>query len=126
MRAGFSRGPAQHLDDLYGNQGAATRSLSATRTASEVTGYASLKVHDFWRVAASTSYDLVDKKFNRQAFGILYEDECYAFSFAYESIARRRQHQRPRLEDRRPAELQDAWRHRDSGDVESPLLKPSF
>lgn len=50
----------------------------------EVTGYASLKFHDDWSVAASTSYDLVDRKFNRKAFAILYEDECFAFSLAYE------------------------------------------
>lgn len=49
----------------------------------EVTASASLKVHDFWRVAASTSYDLVDEKFNSRSFGILYEDECFAFSMAY-------------------------------------------
>lgn len=51
----------------------------------EVTGSASLKIHEYWRVAASVSYDLVDKKFNSNAFGVLYEDECFAFSLAYES-----------------------------------------
>ncbi|WP_339757615.1 LPS-assembly protein LptD [uncultured Hoeflea sp.] len=51
----------------------------------EVTGYASVKVHEFWRVAAKASYDLVDKKFNSNAFGVLYEDECFAFSLAYAS-----------------------------------------
>ncbi|MEQ8479960.1 MAG: LPS-assembly protein LptD [Hoeflea sp.] len=52
----------------------------------EVTGFASLKLHDYWKVAASASYDLVDKEFNRHAFGLLYEDECFAFSLAYEDI----------------------------------------
>jgi LPS-assembly protein len=52
----------------------------------EVTGFASLKLHEYWKVAATASYDLVDKKFNRHAFGILYEDECFAFSIAYEDI----------------------------------------
>jgi LPS-assembly protein len=52
----------------------------------EVTGLASLKLHDFWRVAASASYDLVDREFNRHAIGLLYEDECFAFSLAYEDI----------------------------------------
>ncbi|MGJ8570562.1 MAG: LPS-assembly protein LptD [Hoeflea sp.] len=49
----------------------------------EVTGSASVKVHDYWRVAAKASYDLVDKKFNSNGFGLLYEDECFAFSLAY-------------------------------------------
>ncbi len=52
----------------------------------ELTGFASLKLHEYWKVAASASYDLVDKKFNRHAFGLLYEDECFAFSIAYEDI----------------------------------------
>ncbi|WP_420408951.1 LPS-assembly protein LptD [Hoeflea sp.] len=52
----------------------------------EVTGFASLKLHEFWKVAGSASYDLVDKKFNRHTFGVLYEDECFAFSIAYEEI----------------------------------------
>lgn len=52
----------------------------------EVTGFASLKIHDYWRVAGSASYDLADNEFDRYAFGVLYEDECYAFSFSYQDI----------------------------------------
>lgn len=52
----------------------------------EVTGTGTLKIHDFWSVAASASYDLVDDTFNRHAFGVLYEDECFAFSLAYEEV----------------------------------------
>jgi LPS-assembly protein len=52
----------------------------------ELTGLASLKLHEYWSVAASASYDLVDRKFNRHAFGLLYEDECFAFSLAYEEV----------------------------------------
>ncbi|WP_394691996.1 LPS-assembly protein LptD [Hoeflea sp.] len=52
----------------------------------EVTGFASIKLHDFWRVAGSASYDLTNDEFERYAVGVLYEDECYAFSFTYEDI----------------------------------------
>lgn len=91
----------------------------------ELTGSASLKIHDYWSVAASTSYDLVDRKFNNKAFAILYEDECFAFSLAYE-------HKRDdfntvaqdwkigaRLSFRTLGGL-------GTGGVTSPLLKPSF
>lgn len=52
----------------------------------EVTGFASIKLHDFWRVAGSASYDLTNDEFERYAVGLLYEDECYAFSLSYEDI----------------------------------------
>lgn len=52
----------------------------------EVTGFASLKLDTYWSVAAAASYDLVDDRFNRQTIGLLYEDECFAFSFAYEEL----------------------------------------
>tara|TARA_R110002020_G_scaffold189446_10_gene388540 strand:- start:14970 stop:17270 length:2301 start_codon:yes stop_codon:yes gene_type:complete len=91
----------------------------------EITGLAKLKIHDYWSVAASTSYDLVDEKFNSQAFGILYEDECFAFSFAY-------QHTR----DDDDSEARDwsigariSFRTLagfEQGSVSNPLLKPSF
>mgnify|MGYP003660796414 CR=1 FL=1 len=91
----------------------------------EVTALATLKLHDYWSVAGSTSYDLVDEKFNRRAFGLLYEDECFAFSLAYE-------HTR----DDANTEARD-WKIGArlsfrtlggfaQGDVSSPLLKPSF
>ncbi|MDF1607222.1 LPS-assembly protein LptD [Hoeflea sp. YIM 152468] len=91
----------------------------------ELTAYGSLKVHDYWSVAASTSYDLIDKKFNRKAFALLYEDECFAFSLAYE-------HKR----DDNNTVAQD-WKigarlsfrtlgGLGAGSVDSPLLKPSF
>ncbi|MEP3438082.1 MAG: LPS-assembly protein LptD [Hoeflea sp.] len=91
----------------------------------EITGLAKLKIHDYWSVAASTSYDLVDEKFNSQTFGILYEDECFAFSFAY-------QHTR----DDDNSEARDwsigariSFRTLagfEQGSVSNPLLKPSF
>ncbi|WP_290775748.1 LPS-assembly protein LptD [Hoeflea sp.] len=91
----------------------------------EVTGSASLKIHDYWRVAATASYDLFDKKFNSTAFGLLYEDECFAFALAYETTR-----------DDANTNAQD-WKigarlsFRTLGDiggggVSSPLLKSSF
>lgn len=91
----------------------------------EITGTASVQVAEFWRAAASTSYDLVDKKFNKNAFGLLYEDECFAFSLAYEQ-----------LRDDSNTNARD-WKVGarlsfrtlggiDTGSVSSPLLKPSF
>ena len=67
----------------------------------------------------------MDEKFNSQAFGILYEDECFAFSFAY-------QHTR----DDDDSEARDwsigariSFRTLagfEQGSVSNPLLKPSF
>jgi LPS-assembly protein len=124
VRTGFSRGRLS-TSMTYTEIKAPRPFVTGDEDRREVTGYASLKVHDFWRVAASTSYDLVDKKFNRQAFGLLYEDECYAFSFAYESIRddgntnARDWKIGARLSFRTLGGI-------GTGDVESPLLKPSF
>jgi len=124
VRTGFSRGRLS-TSMTYTEIKAPRPFVTGDEDRREVTGYASLKVHDFWRVAASTSYDLVDKKFNRRAFGLLYEDECYAFSFAYESIRddgntnARDWKIGARLSFRTLGGI-------GTGDVESPLLKPSF
>ena len=83
VRAGFTRGRLSTAL-TYSEIKAPRPFVVGDEDRREVTGYASLKVHDFWSVAASVSYDLVDDKFNSRAFGLLYEDECFAFSLAYQ------------------------------------------
>jgi len=84
LRAGYSAGRIT-TSMTYSEIKAPRPFVEGDEDRREVTGLASLKVHDYWRAAASVSYDLVDKKFNRTAFGLLYEDECYAFALAYET-----------------------------------------
>ncbi|MDZ7599960.1 MAG: LPS-assembly protein LptD [Hoeflea sp.] len=83
LRAGFSRGRLS-TSMTYSEIKAPRPNVFAEDHRREVTAAATLKVHEFWSVAASTSYDLEDHKFNRRAFGLLYEDECFAFALAYE------------------------------------------
>ncbi|WP_083220400.1 LPS-assembly protein LptD [Hoeflea olei] len=91
----------------------------------EVTGRATVKLHEYWSVAGSASYDLEDEKFNRSAFALLYEDDCFAFSLAYEhtrddyDVNARDWKVGARLSFRTLAGFEQ-------GDVSSPLLKPSF
>jgi len=82
IRAGLSRG-RMSTSLTYSEIKAPRPNTFTEDDRREVTAAASLKIHDFWRVAASASYDLVDEKFNRRAFGLLYEDECFAFSLGY-------------------------------------------
>jgi len=84
VRAGYSQGRIS-TSMTYTEIKAPRPFVAGDEDRREVTGYASLKVHDYWRVAASASYDLVDQKFNKNAFGLLYEDECFAFALAYEN-----------------------------------------
>lgn len=84
VRAGFSRGRIK-TSLTYSEIKAPRPYVTGDEDRRELTGSVSLKVHDYWRVAASASYDLVDEKFNKNAFGLLYEDECFAFSLAYEN-----------------------------------------
>lgn len=85
MRAAFARGRLS-LSTTYSEIKAPRPFVAGDADRREVTGTGTLKFHEFWSVAASASYDLVDETFNRQAFGILYEDECFAFSLAYEQL----------------------------------------
>ena len=124
VRAGFSK--ARFSTSMTYTEIKAPRPfVTGDEDRREVTGSASLKVHDYWRVAASASYDLVDEKFNRNAFGLLYEDECFAFSLAYENTR-----------DDGNTTAQD-WKigarlsfrtlgGLGTGGVASPLLTPSF
>lgn len=124
VRAGFSQGPLS--TSLTFTEIKAPRPNTFDEPdRREITGSAKLKLHDYWSVAASTSYDLVDEKFNRRAFAILYEDECFAFSFAYEhtrddrDINARDWKIGARLSFRTLADFQQ-------GSVSNPLLEPSF
>ena len=124
VRAGFSKGRIS-TSLTYSEIKAPRPQVVGDEDRREVTAFASLKVHDYWRVAASASYDLVDEKFNRNAFGLLYEDECFAFSLAYENTRddgntkARDWKVGARLSFRTLGGL-------GTGGVESPLLKPSF
>lgn len=124
VRAGFSKNRIS-TSMTYTEIKAPRPLVAGDEDRREVTGYASLKVHDYWRVAASASYDLVDHKFNRNAFGLLYEDECFAFALAYENTRddgntnARDWKIGARLSFRTLGGL-------GAGGVESPLLKPSF
>lgn len=124
VRAGFSRDRVS-TSMTYTEIKAPRPYVAGDEDRKEVTGYASLKVHDYWRVAASASYDLVDRKFNRNAFGLLYEDECFAFALAYENTR-----------DDSNANARD-WKigarlsfrtlgGLGAGGIESPLVQPSF
>ena len=84
IRAGFSQERVS-TSVTYSEIKAPRPNTFAEADRREVTGSASLQFHDYWRAAATVSYDLVDKKFNSHSFGLLYEDECFAFSLAYES-----------------------------------------
>jgi len=124
LRAGLSRGPVTTA--LTYSEIKAPRPNTFTEDdRREITGLAKLQLHEFWSVAASTSYDLVDEKFNRRAFGILYEDECFAFSFAYEhtrddgNVNARDWKVGARLSFRTLGGFEQ-------GSVSSPLLEPSF
>ncbi|WP_299864745.1 LPS-assembly protein LptD [uncultured Hoeflea sp.] len=85
LRAGYSHGRLS-LSATYSEIKAPRPYVTGDEDRREVTGTGTLKIHDFWSVAASASYDLVDDTFNRHAFGVLYEDECFAFSLAYEEV----------------------------------------
>ncbi|MCY0146407.1 LPS-assembly protein LptD [Hoeflea sp. G2-23] len=85
VRAGYSRDRFR-TSVTYTEIKAPRPNLLSELDRREVTGYVSLKLHENWSVAASTSYDLVDGEFNRQAFGVLYADECIALSLSYEEI----------------------------------------
>lgn len=85
LRAGYSRDRLS-LSATYSEIKAPRPYVTGDEDRREVTGTGTLKIHDFWSVAASASYDLVDDTFNRHAFGVLYEDECFAFSLAYEEV----------------------------------------
>ncbi|WP_417425984.1 LPS-assembly protein LptD [Hoeflea sp.] len=85
VRAGYSRDRFK-TSITYTEIKAPRPNLLSELDRSEVTGYVSLKLHENWSVAASTSYDLTDEKFNRQAFGVLYADECIALSLSYQEI----------------------------------------
>lgn len=82
VRASLSRGPLS-TSLTYSEIKAPRPNIFTEDDRREVTASATLKVHEFWRVSASTSYDLVDEKFNSRAFGLLYEDECFAFALGY-------------------------------------------
>ena len=124
VRAGFSKGRLS-TSMTYSEIKAPRPFVAGDEDRRELTGYASLKVHDYWRVAASASYDLVDRKFNTNAFGLLYEDECFAFALAYENTrddgntTARDWKIGARLSFRTLGGL-------GTDGVESPLLKPSF
>ncbi|MEM5473381.1 LPS-assembly protein LptD [Hoeflea sp. AS60] len=124
LRAGFSRNRVS-TSMTYTEIKAPRPFVAGDEDRREVTGYASLKVHDYWRVAASASYDLVDNKFNTNAFGLLYEDECFAFALAYENTrddgntTARDWKVGARLSFRTLGGL-------GAGGVENPLLKPNF
>ena len=124
VRASLNTGPL-NTSLTYSEIKAPRPLVAGDENRREVTGAATLKFHDYWSVAASARYDLIDRKFNKRAFGLLYEDECFAFAFAYE-------HTRDdadtvakdwkigaRLSFRTLGGL-------DTGGVASPLLKPSF
>ncbi|MBC7279900.1 LPS-assembly protein LptD [Hoeflea sp.] len=124
VRAGLSRGPLTTA--LTYTEIKAPRPNTFTEDdRREITGLAKLQLHEFWSVAASTTYDLVDKEFDRRAFGILYEDECFAFSLAYEHVRddsdvnARDWRIGARLSFRTLADFEQ-------GSVSNPLLKPSF
>ena len=124
LRARFSRGPITTAL-TYSEIKAPRPNTFDEDDRREITGLAKLQLHEFWSVAASTSYDLVDEKFNRRAFGLLYEDECFAFSLAYEHVRddfdvnARDWKVGARLSFRTLAGFEQ-------GSVSSPLLKPSF
>ncbi|MCY0094499.1 LPS-assembly protein LptD [Hoeflea sp. J2-29] len=82
VRAGFSKGSFS-TSLTYSEIKAPRPNTFAEDDRREVTGSAEIKINDFWSAAASASYDLVDEKFNKRTFGLLYEDECFAFSMAY-------------------------------------------
>ena len=124
LRAGFSRGRVSAAM-TYSEIKAPRPFVAGDEDRRELTGYASLKIGDYWRVAASTSFDVVDRKFNSQAFGLLYEDECYAFAFAYENT---RDDFNTRARDWKVG-ARISFRTLGglgTDGVESPLLKPSF
>ena len=124
VRAGFSQGPIS-TTLTYSEIKAPRPNTFEEPDRREVTGYAKLRLHEYWSVAASANYDLVDEKFDRRAFALLYEDECFAFSFAYEHVR-----------DDTDVNARD-WKIGarlsfrtlggfEQGDVSNPLLEPSF
>lgn len=84
VRAGYSTGRLS-TSLTFSEIKAPRPFVAGTEDRREMTGFASLKLHEYWSVAASASYDLVDEKFNKTAFGLLYQDECFAFSLGYEN-----------------------------------------
>lgn len=124
VRAGYSNSSLS-LSTTYSEIKAPRPFLASDEDRQEVTGFASLKLHEYWSVAASASYDLVDKEFNRHSFGLLYEDECYAFSLTYQDIrdddntSGRDWSVGARLSFRTLGGI-------GAGEEVSPLLKPSF
>ncbi|SOE17418.1 LPS-assembly protein [Hoeflea halophila] len=124
LRAGYSSGRIT-TSMTYSEIKAPRPLVQGDEDRREITGLASLKVHDYWRAAASVSYDLVDRKFNSTAFGLLYEDECYAFALAYETTrddgntSARDWKIGARLSFRTLGDI-------GTGDVTNPLLKSSF
>lgn len=47
----------------------------------EVRGGASVKVHEYWRVFGSGTYDLENNLMTRKSIGFGYDDECFSFTF---------------------------------------------
>ncbi|WP_047032511.1 LPS-assembly protein LptD [Hoeflea sp. IMCC20628] len=122
VRAGFSKGRLSS-SLTYSEIKAPRPNTYSEDDRREVTGSASLKIHDFWRVAASANYDLVNDEFDSTKFGLLYEDECFAFSLAYENIRSSTSANDwsvgARLSFRTLGGI-------DTGGVDRPLLEPSF
>ncbi len=47
----------------------------------EVRGGGSVKLHEYWRVFGSGSYDIEDRLMTRKTIGFTYDDECFSFTF---------------------------------------------
>lgn len=47
----------------------------------EVRGGGSVKLHEYWRVFGSGTYDIEDDLMTRKTIGFSYDDECFSFTF---------------------------------------------
>ncbi len=45
----------------------------------EVSGKATINVHEFWKVSAGTTYEIKSGTFTKKSVGFLYDDECFTF-----------------------------------------------
>ncbi|MEL7428501.1 MAG: LPS-assembly protein LptD [Pseudomonadota bacterium] len=52
----------------------------------EVSGAASVKLDENWRVFGSTAYDIVANEFNRHSVGFAYDDDCFSFAISYSRL----------------------------------------
>jgi LPS-assembly protein len=52
----------------------------------ELSGSASVKLDENWRLYGSASYDLIESDITKSSVGIAYDNDCFSFSFGYSNL----------------------------------------